>query len=91
MVKRREPIPLNKITHSPTKEQVEEFAAGADGGTQKYNMQANLNPSAKRDFKGIRVPLNEYEYKKLTELAEKTGRTKLNAIRFAILKLASET
>ncbi|POG21175.1 hypothetical protein C2855_21670 [Aeromonas bestiarum] len=90
MVKRREPAHTLKNTQKPTDEQIEAFAAKADGGTLKNNVYTHLNPSAKRDFKGIRVPLNEYEYKKLTELSEKTGRTKLNVIRFAILKLANE-
>lgn len=37
-----------------------------------------------RNFKAIRVPFNQSEYNTLERLAEKTGRSKLNAIRWAI-------
>ncbi|AKH70894.1 hypothetical protein IMCC21906_03257 (plasmid) [Spongiibacter sp. IMCC21906] len=49
-----------------------------------------MNPRAIRDYKAIRVPFNEYEYTMLEKLATKTGRSKLNAIRYAITKLANE-
>lgn len=35
-------------------------------------------------------PKNEYEYSKLVEAANKAGRSKLNAICWAILKLAED-
>ena len=34
------------------------------------------------------MPFNAYEYARLEALARRTGRSKLNAIRWAILKLA---
>jgi hypothetical protein len=87
MVKRRTP------RHQPTPEQIEAFAAGVDGGyspsaPQEVEEEASLDPDAKRDFKAIRVPFNEYEYRQLEALAKATGRTKLNAVRWAILQIA---
>lgn len=84
MVKRREP-PVATNSKIPTAEAIEAFASGADGGQQVVRQL--LDPSANRDFKAIRVPFNQYEFEKLEELAKKTGRTKLNAIRWAILKM----
>lgn len=78
MVKRRE---------IPIKDKVEAFASGAD----QDERHVKINPNAPRNFKAIRVPFNEYEYRKLEELASKTGRTKLNAIRWAILKMSAES
>lgn len=89
MVKRREPATTKR---QPTQEEIEAFASGADGGNTKQSqeLKPTLDPNAKREFKAIRVPFNEYEYLKLEEVATKTGRTKLNVIRWAILKLAEE-
>ena len=89
MVKRRKPASAKR---QPTPEEIEAFASGADGGTAKPKPEAkpDLDPNAKREFKAIRVPFNEFEYSKLEEAANKTGRTKLNVIRWAILKLAEE-
>lgn len=89
MVKRRDPA----TKRQPTAEEIEAFASGADGGhipeTTK-ELTKPLDANAKRDYKAIRVPFNEFEYLKLEEVANKTGRTKLNTIRYAILKLAEE-
>jgi len=89
MVKRREPA---SVKRQLTEEEIEAFASGADGGATKPKQEAKpaLDPNAKREFKAIRVPFNEFEYSKLEALANKTGRTKLNVIRWAILKLAEE-
>lgn len=89
MVKRREPAAVKR---QPTAEEIEAFASGADGGNSKTEKkpEETLNPNANRDFKAIRVPFNEYEYNKLDEVATKTGRTKLNVMRWAVLKLAEE-
>ena len=46
-----------------------------------------LNPNAKRDYKKITVPFNQYEYELLDKLATKHGRTKLNFIRWAISEI----
>ncbi len=75
MVKRREP---------PTNAEINAFASGAE------KKQSNLDPSAKRKFKAITVPFNEYEYQQLVLLSTKTGRAKVNAIRWAIMKLLEE-
>jgi hypothetical protein len=88
MVKRREPQAKASKSH-PTPEQIEAFASGADNNTTTETKR-RLDPTAKRDFKAIRVPFNEYEYSILDEAAPKTGRTKLNFIRWAILKMAQD-
>lgn len=85
MVKRRKPQ-AGTSKPQPTPEQIEAFASEVDSNTIKRK----LDPSAKRDFKAIRVPFNEYEYAILDEAAPKTGRTKLNFIRWAILKMAED-
>lgn len=89
MVKRREPASAKR---QPTHEEIEAFASGADGGSpiSKPEKKTTALPNAKRDYKAIRVPFNEFEYSKLEEVANKTGRAKLNVIRWAILKLAEE-
>lgn len=85
MVKRREP----KATamKQPTAEQIEAFAKGAESGPAKPPV---LKQNAIRDYKAIRVPFNEYEYRQLEIAAQASGRTKLNFIRYAMLKLAKE-
>lgn len=86
MVKRREP-PVVSQTKEPTPEEIEAFAAAVDGGAKR---PTTPEPKAKRDYKAIRVPFNEYEFEQLEVLANKTGRSKLNAIRWAILKMAED-
>jgi len=49
-----------------------------------------LDPKASRKFKTHTIPMNEYEYKLLTELAEKYGQTHNGIIRFALKKLSEE-
>ena len=89
MIKRREETKSGDAVLS--QEQIENFAAGAeqykqDSIDEKSEDTFEINPNAKRDFKAIRVPFNEYEYRKLEEIAQKTGRTKLNLIRWAVLQ-----
>lgn len=86
-MKRRPP---KTIHHELTEEQVNAFAAGADHSIEETNHTPSLDQNANRDFKAIRVPFNEFEYRKLEELANLTGRSKLNAIRFAVSKLVEE-
>ena len=95
MVKRREPqASVKKEATKPTQEQIDAFAAAADGGSfntkppSKPKPKKTLDPNANRDFKAIRVPFNEYEFTELEKLAKRTGRSKLNAIRWAIMQLA---
>ena len=54
------------------------------------NSQVAVDPNAPRDYKKINVPFNEYEYHRLEKAADKSGRSKLNFIRRAILKAAKE-
>lgn len=82
MIKRREST--SRTLGPELAEQIESFGANADSGKNPENQ---LDPSAKRDFKAIRVPWNEYEYRRLERVAQKTGRTKLNLIRWAVLQL----
>lgn len=87
MPKRREPSSANKEPQNiPTLAQIEAFAAGADSDVV-VNI---LDSEANRDYKAIRLPFNEYEYRQLEEASRRTGRSKLNFIRYAMLKMAAE-
>lgn len=89
MPKRREPaLAIKEATNTPTPAQIEAFAAGADGEVTTQN--AILDSDASRYFKAIRLPFNEYEYRQLEEASRRTGRSKLNFIRYAMLKMAAE-
>ena len=93
MVKRRSPkaIGLNLVKPQPTAEQIEEFAAGAEGGVPFEKPKApELDQDANRDYKAIRFPFNQYEYEQLEIASKLSGRTKLNFMRYAMLKLAKE-
>lgn len=90
MPKRREPaLAIKEASNTPTPAQIEAFAAGADGEVTTQN--AILDSDASRYFKAIRLPFNEYEYRQLEEASRRTGRSKLNFIRYAMLKMAAET
>jgi hypothetical protein len=91
MIRRRRPA----VDRQPTAEAVEAFAAGADdipslpaAASPAADDTPPVDRHAARNYKAIRVPFNAYEYSRLEALARSTGRTKLNAIRWAILKLA---
>ncbi|SJM94639.1 hypothetical protein [Crenothrix polyspora] len=86
MVKRREPK-----ARTLTAEQIEAFAAGAENGGQPETVkEPELNRNAKRDYKAIQVPFNQYEYEQLELGSQLSGRTKLNFIRYALLKFSEE-
>lgn len=90
MVKRREP---KASAPKPSAEQIEAFVAGAEDGPlvpSEPPVKPALNQNAIRDFKAIRVPFNEYEHQQLEIASQLSGRTKLNFIRYAMLKLAKE-
>ena len=70
-------------TNIDREKQVEQFAAAADGAPTQ-----NLEPSAPRNHKKINVPFNEYEFQQLEEAAARTGRSKLNYLRWAMLEQA---
>jgi len=96
MVKRREPkaSALNLVNKQPTQEQVEAFAAAAEGrggGSQSVKIkEPGPNPSAIRDYKAMRVPFNQYEFEQLEMASKLSGRSKLNFMRYAMLKFAKE-
>lgn len=75
------------VTKSPTPDQVEAFAAGAESAPPV--VQA-IDPTAPRNFKALKLGLNEYEYQILEEASRKAGRSKLNFIRHAMLTMAKE-
>lgn len=76
MVKRRErPAPTVDAA------KIEAFAAQAESEPAAEPVLAR---DAKRDYKAIRVPFNEYEFTQLEALCEKTQRSKLNMIRHAL-------
>jgi hypothetical protein len=94
MVKRREP---KALTTEPSAEQIEAFVAGAEDGPLVSSTALGsgikspvLNQNAIRDYKTISVPFNEYEYQQLEIASQLSGRTKLNFIRYAMLKFAKE-
>ncbi|MDF1583625.1 MAG: hypothetical protein P1P78_09980 [Methyloprofundus sp.] len=91
MVKRREPksINLSAIKSDPTPEQIEAFAAGVDGSNIE-SKEKILDQNAPRTFKTMSVPFNEYEYEQLVKGINLSGRTKLNFVRYAMLKLSKE-
>jgi len=85
MVKRRNTN--NPIQNAATQDEINQFINAAD---QNSDMKKSLNPNAARDYKAIRVPFNEYEFTLLNEVSKQTGRSKLNTIRWAILKLSEQ-
>lgn len=90
MVKRRDPkANLSVKKHEPTAEQIEAFASGVDEANPKQEPIV-LDPNAPRKFKTISVPFNEYEYDQLMEGINLSKRTKLNFIRYAMLKLSKD-
>ena len=90
MVKRREPkaTNLNIVKPEPTAEQIEAFASGVDGD-QKQDPDT-LDQNSPRKFKTISLPFNEYEYNELIKGINLSGRTKLNFVRYAMLKFSKE-
>ncbi|MBE0469973.1 MAG: hypothetical protein IBX55_10765 [Methyloprofundus sp.] len=91
MVKRRDPQAsnLSAAKAEPTPEQIEAFAAGVDNGNVESKEKV-LDQNAPRTFKTMSVPFNEYEYKQLVKGINLSGRTKLNFVRYAMLKLSKE-
>lgn len=76
MVKRRE-----RPIQTADAEKIEAFAALAENTPVE---KRSLSKEAKRDYKAIRVPFNEFEFIQLESLCEKTQRSKLNMIRHAL-------
>jgi len=77
MVKRRE-----RPAQTAETDKIEAFASMAE--STLASQPASLPKDAKRDYKAIRVPFNEFEFTQLESLCEKTQRSKLNMIRHAL-------
>lgn len=86
MVKKREPRAPGKPELS--KEAVEAFAAAADGAEAPEAPELDMSPNANRDYKSVRMNFNAFEYSKLELVAEKTGRSKMGSIRWAVVQMA---
>lgn len=78
MIKKRE------IARS-TSPDIDAFINGANDQNEP-----KLDPKAPRKFKTHTIPMNEYEYQLLVELAEKYGQTHNGIIRFALKKLSDK-
>lgn len=86
MVKRRDPQRTGQGRNQMDEqynEQVEAFAAGADGASTQ-----NLQRTAPRNYKTINVRFNQYEFEQLERAAQKSGRSKLDYLRRAMLEQA---
>ena len=94
MVKRREPpTSAANARPQPTAAQIEAFASKADGGGAGVlipETKPELDPNANRDYKAMSVPFNQYEHEQLEIGVKLSGRTKLNFMRYAMLKLSAE-
>lgn len=77
MVKRRE-----RPAQTADAEKIEAFASLAENTPAPQPV--SLPKDARRDYKAIRVPFNEFEFSQLESLCEKTQRSKLNMIRHAL-------
>jgi len=60
-------------------------SAGVDG-----NQEKKLDPKAKRDFKGLRYSMNEYEYDLLSRAAENADLSLTAYLRTSWMKRAKE-
>jgi len=88
MPKVRKPKAANKL---PTSDEVEAFAAGAETTMQvEQTTDPAVDPTAPRNFKALKLGLNEYEYQILEDASRRAGRSKLNFIRHAMLTMAKE-
>lgn len=53
-------------------------------------MDEKPNPDAKRDFKHIRFPLNEYESNLLDTISKQSKRSKLSVLRAGLFAIADK-
>lgn len=81
---------VRKPKTSYNDKKINDFISSADSEPKEIEetQEKKLDKNAKRDFNAVKVPFNEYEYLNLEFAAEMTGRSKLNFIRYAILKEA---
>ncbi|WP_445369962.1 hypothetical protein ACH5Y9_25390 (plasmid) [Methylomonas sp. BW4-1] len=90
-IKKREQPGKQVVSDQELSTKIEQFAAGADGGAPIEHAKAlELDQNANRDYKAMRVPFNQYEHEQLELGAKLSGRTKLNFMRYAMLKLSKE-
>ena len=88
MVKRRTPTASKKqSTRKPTEQEIAAYTAEADGGAWS---EEDADPSAKRNYKKILVPFNQYEFRYLEEACKKTRRSKSSLIRWAVIQFAKK-
>jgi hypothetical protein len=90
MVKRRDPqksVALN-VKHEPTIEQVEAFAAAADGGSVTTSIPLPPSEAKGKKFKSLTISFIQQDFEQLHEAAKKAGRSKLSFIRRAIQEKA---
>lgn len=73
-MKRRTPQPID----TPA---VETFAQGATDGVRQ-----EADPNAPRNYKGLAVRFNEYEWNLLEQGCQVTGSSKLNLVRKAVIE-----
>lgn len=65
----------------------DDFINGIDKANETTEKKPTTNPKAPRKFKSHTLPLNEYEYNLLVELADKYGQTHSGIIRYALKQL----
>lgn len=80
---------IKRRTHDTTLTEADFINAKSPSTSDNLKDAENkLNPKAPRKFKSHTLPLNEYEYNLLVELADKYGQTHSGIIRYALKKLA---
>lgn len=66
-------------------EKIETFINKVDGEVEP---KPSMDKNAKRDFKAIRLPFNQWEYEVLEIASKKTNRSKTSFIRNAMMEAA---
>jgi len=76
---------------------LDDFSDRADGGASvsrekitQAKHQDDLNPKAKRDYKYITFPFNQFEFELIAAAAEKENLPKNSFIRSTLMKRATE-
>ena len=76
---------IKRRTQAPTLTE-DDFVNGVTAN--QVDEATKPDPKAPRKFKSHTLPLNEYEYNLLVELADKYGQTHSGIIRYALKQLA---
>lgn len=77
----------NELAAELTELFIAELTQMALSGSSKDEIKehvSTLEPSARRDFKSINLPLNRYEHELISALARRRGTSKSNVIRAAV-------